>query len=112
MREVDLAQILAHLRRNVVELELGVDLFFCLAGDGLLAFERGQAVLVERVSHFEGALAQGDVVAFDPVKYCMAAPNDSGGRRRTSTCMPLRTWKLILLSPLAMTSMSGGYFAT
>ena len=35
----------------------------------------------------------------------MAAPKDSGGSKRTSTCMPLRTWKLILLSPLAMTSI-------
>ena len=42
----------------------------------------------------------------------MAAPKDSGGRSRTSTCMPLRRWKLILLSPLAITSMSGGYLAT
>src|SRR5258708_27228197 len=28
-----------------------------------------------------------------------AAPKDSGGKRRTSTCMPLRSLKLTLLSP-------------
>jgi hypothetical protein len=98
-RGIDLAQIFAQLGRNVIELELGVDLFFALAGDRLLGFEIGEAVFVEGVTHLEGALAQGNVVAFDPVKYCMAAPNDSGGSRRTSTCMPLRKRKLILLSP-------------
>src|ERR1700730_5220536 len=42
----------------------------------------------------------------------MAAPKDPGGRRRTSTCIPLRSWKLILLSPCAMMFINGGYFAT
>ena len=62
LRQVDLAEVLAHLRRNVVELQLGVDFFFGLAGDRLLAFERGQAVFVQRVSHLQRALAQGHVV--------------------------------------------------
>jgi hypothetical protein len=35
-RGIDLSQIFAQLRRNVIELEFGVDLFFALAGDRLL----------------------------------------------------------------------------
>ncbi len=42
------------------------------------------------------------------MKYCIAAPNDSGGSRRTSTCMPLRCRKLTLFSPCAMMSINPG----
>ncbi len=62
LREVDFAEILAHFGRDVVEFQLGVNFFFCLPCNRFLAFERGEAVFVERVSHLECALAQGDVV--------------------------------------------------
>ena len=57
LRQVDLAQVLAHLGRDVVEFELVVDFLFRFSGDGLLALQRGQAVLVQRVAHLQGALA-------------------------------------------------------
>ena len=58
----DFAAIFAQLRRNEVELQLGVDLFFGRAGHAPLAFQRGQGVFVERVAHLSGAAAQRDVV--------------------------------------------------
>ena len=60
--QLDLAAVLAHLRRNAVEAQLGVDLVFGLAGHPLVALERRQAVLVQRESHAQRALAQRDVV--------------------------------------------------
>ena len=63
-RQIDFAEILAHLGWNVVELELRVDFFFSFARDRLLTLERGQAVFVQGVAHFQRALAQGDVVGF------------------------------------------------
>src|SRR5437879_6540622 len=62
LRKVDLAQVFAHLRRDVVELQLGVDLFLGFSRNRFLAFQRGEAIFVQGVSHLEGALAQGDVV--------------------------------------------------
>src|SRR5579864_1925968 len=62
LSEVDLTQVFAHLRRDVVELQFGVDLFLGFARDRLLSFQRGEAVFVQGVPHLEGALAQGDVV--------------------------------------------------
>ncbi len=61
---INLAQVLAQLGRNVVELELGVDFFFGLSCDGFLGIEFGQAVLAQGVTHLQGALAQGHVVGF------------------------------------------------
>ncbi len=63
LRQVDFAEVLAHLRRNVVELELAVDFLFGSSSDRFLTFQSGQAVLVQRVSHLESALAQGNVVS-------------------------------------------------
>ena len=59
---VDFAQIFAQLGRNVVELELGVNLFFGFSRDRFFGVECGQAVLAEGVTHFQRALAQGHVV--------------------------------------------------
>ena len=59
---VDFTQVFAQLGRNVVELELGVDFLFGFSGDRLFGVEFGQAVLAERVAHFQRALAQGHVV--------------------------------------------------
>ena len=59
---IDLTQILPQLGRNVVELELGVDLFFSFPRDRFFTVERGQAVLAEGVTHLQRALAQGHVV--------------------------------------------------
>src|SRR5215475_5553296 len=60
--EVDLAQVLAHLGRDIVELELGVDFFFGFSGNRFLAFKSGETVLVQRVAHLQRALAKRDVV--------------------------------------------------
>ena len=46
LREIDLSEVLPHLGRDVVEIELGVNLFFSFSGDWRLAFERGQTVFV------------------------------------------------------------------
>ena len=63
-REIDFAEILAHFRRNVVELQLGVNFLFSLSRNRLLAVECGQAVLVQRVTHLQRSLAQGHIVGF------------------------------------------------
>src|ERR1700733_4330439 len=60
--QIDLAEIFAHLGRNVVEIQLGVDFFFGFSGDRGSAVEGRQTVLVQRVTHLEGALAQGYVM--------------------------------------------------
>ncbi len=61
---IDFAQVLAQLGRDVVELKLGVDLFFSFSCDRLFGVECGQAVLAEGVTHLQGALAQGHIVGF------------------------------------------------
>src|SRR5579871_2974286 len=61
--EINFAEVLAHFRRDVIEFELRVNLFFSLAGDWLLTLERGQAVFVQRVSHFQRSLAERYIVA-------------------------------------------------
>ena len=62
--KVDLTQVLAHLGRNVIEVELGVDLFFGGACDWLFGFKVGETVLAQRESHLQRALAQRDVMGF------------------------------------------------
>ena len=63
---LDLAGILAQLRRDEIELELGVDFLFGRPGDAPPAFQRGQRVFVERPAHLVGAPAQRHVVLFRP----------------------------------------------
>ena len=46
--------------------------------------------------------------AFDPVKYCSAAPQASGGITRRSTCSPFVVRTEVLVSPLAITSRTYG----
>src|SRR5215467_950262 len=64
--EIDFSEILTHLRRNIVELELAIDFFFGAAGDRFFSFKRGEAVFIERISHLERSLAQGNVVRLRP----------------------------------------------
>ena len=104
----DLAAVLAHLRGNVVEPQLAVNLLLCFSGDLLVVLQCEQSVFIQCVSHFKRALAKSYVVDLDPVKYCMAAPKESGGKVRTSTCIPLRNLKLTLFSPFARTSVMPG----
>ena len=59
---IDFTEIFAQLGRNVIELELGVNLFFGFSRDRLFGVELGQAVLAEGVAHLQRALAQGDIV--------------------------------------------------
>ena len=59
---VQFTQVFAEFGRNVVQLELGVNLFFSLARDGLFGVELCQTVLAQGVAHFERALAQSDIV--------------------------------------------------
>src|SRR5580704_4206935 len=89
-RQVDLPEVLAHLGRDIVEVQLGVNLFFGFAGDRRSTLKRAKLYSFNVYPIFRARWRRATLCAFDPVKYCMAAPNDSGGRRRTSTCMPLR----------------------
>jgi len=58
----DLTRVFADFRRNEIQLELGVNFFFCAPGDAALALQRGQRVFVQRVAHIVRAAAQRDVV--------------------------------------------------
>ncbi len=49
----DFAGIFAQLRRDEIELQLGVDLFLGRASDAAFVFERGQGVFVQRVAHLD-----------------------------------------------------------
>ena len=46
--------------------------------------------------------------AFDPVKYCIAAPADCGSTRRMSACRPLASMTLALVSPWPSTRITSG----
>ena len=59
---LDFSLVFAQLRRNEIELELGVNLLFTLAGHRLVVLQIGQAVFAERETHLQGALAQRHVV--------------------------------------------------
>ena len=59
----DLAGVLAQFRRNPVELEGVVDVFFGLAGDPFFVIDSAQAIFVQRESHLQRPLAEGDTVA-------------------------------------------------
>ncbi len=58
------AGVLAHLRRDEIELELRIDLFFGAAGDALFTLQGSQCIFVERESHVVGAAAERHVVLF------------------------------------------------
>ena len=58
----DFAEVFAHLGRHPVHAQRGVDLFFGGRGHDGAVVEPGQRPLAQRVAHFEGALAQRDVV--------------------------------------------------
>ena len=60
----DLSEVLAQFRRDEVEFELGVNLFFALSCHRLLGFKIGQTVFAEREAHLQSTLAQGDIVRF------------------------------------------------
>ncbi len=56
------ARVLAQFRWNVIQLQLRVNLFFGLAGNVFFALQRGQLILVERVSHVVCTPSQRHVV--------------------------------------------------
>ncbi len=59
---LDLAKIFAHFGRHPVHLEGGVNLFFGCGGDGGLVVEAGESPFAQCVTHFQGALAERNVV--------------------------------------------------
>ena len=54
---VQFSTVFTKLRRDVVQLEFGIDLFFGLSRDRFLCVELRQAVFAQRVAHLQGALA-------------------------------------------------------
>ena len=58
----DFAAILAQLRRNEVQLELGVDLLLARACHAPFLLQRRQRVFVQRAAHLQRAPAQRDIV--------------------------------------------------
>ena len=56
LRRFNLAQAFTQLGRNVVQLQLGIDIFFRLTGYALLVFEARQAVFIESKAHLQSAL--------------------------------------------------------
>src|SRR5215469_12938452 len=63
-RGLDFAEVLAHLRRNPVHLESGIDLFFGSTCNYGLVIQTRQRPFAEGVAHLERALAKGDIVGF------------------------------------------------
>src|SRR5712691_9898194 len=60
----DFSGILAQLRRNEIQFQFRVNLFFAAPGDAFFSLERCERVFVERQPHVVGAAAQRYVVFF------------------------------------------------
>ena len=60
--EIDFAAVLAHLRRNAVELQRPVDFVFGDSGDARIVFQTKEPILIQRQSHLQRALPQRDIV--------------------------------------------------
>ena len=61
---LNFSAVFAQLRRNEVELQFRIDLFFGRSGDAAFFLQRRQGVLVQRITHLDGAAAQRDIVFF------------------------------------------------
>ena len=59
---LDLAQVFAHLGRNPIHAQGGVNLLLGSRGNHRLVVQPRQRPLAERVTHLEGPLAQRDIV--------------------------------------------------
>ena len=62
MRQLDFTKILSHLRRDVVQVQFGVNFLLRFSRDERFSFQGGEAIFVQRVTHLQRALAQSDVV--------------------------------------------------
>jgi len=83
---LDLSPILADLGRNPGKIDRRVDFSLGPPGDRLFAAEH--AVLVDLQPPLLRRRRMTMLCSLEPVKYCIAAPNDFAGTTRRSISMP------------------------